>query len=55
MEESKSAKLSIVRQCENLIDEAGRSTVGHGMLSDDDRKALNSFIQAKEYFYRTCR
>lgn len=55
VEESKSAKLSIVRQCENLIDEAGRSTVGHGMLSDDDRKALNSFIQAKEYFYRTCR
>ncbi|MCQ2168490.1 MAG: hypothetical protein MJY69_07515 [Bacteroidales bacterium] len=55
LEKSKSAKLSIVKQCEKLIDEAGKSTIRHGVLNDDDRKALNSFIQAKEYFYHTCR
>ena len=55
VEKSKAAKLSIARQCEKLIDEAGISTIRHGVLNDDDRKALNSFIQAKEYFYRTCR
>lgn len=55
VEKSKAAKLSIVKQCERLINEAGMSTIRHGVLNDDDRKALNSFIQAKEYFYRTCR
>lgn len=55
IEKSKAARLSIVKQCEKLIDEVGRSTLRHGLLNDDDRKALDSFIQAREYFYRTCR
>lgn len=55
IETKKSVKMSIKMQCEQLIEEVTSSTIGRGIMNEDDRRALNSFIKAKEYFNKTCR
>lgn len=55
LETSKSAKLSIRQQCEKLIDEASALAIGRKVVTDGDRKALNVFVQAKEYYTKVCK
>lgn len=55
LETRKSAKLSIRQQCDKLIDEAAALAIGRRVITDADRKALDVFIQAKDYYTKVCK
>lgn len=55
MEENRTAKLSIIQQCNKIIDNGTAMAIGRRVVTDADRKALEVFAQAKEHFRRTCK
>ncbi len=55
MEKSKAARQSIKLQCERIISEASKATIGRRIVTDEDRNALHIFIEAKNYYTNVCR
>ena len=55
METSKAARQSIKLQCERIISEASKATIGRRIVTDEDRNALHIFIEAKNYYTNVCR
>lgn len=55
MEKNKTARLSIIQQCNKIIDNGTAMAIGRRVVTDADRKALEVFAQAKEHFRKTCR